>query len=158
VEDKKLTAVLPYEQHRWRYQLNYSPYKTGTFQTQADYNVYKSNGENQQAWSITQSFSYAPDKSKFQIDGALAYFHTGSWDTRISIYEKNILYAFSFPVYYGEGLRYYTVVKWKIAKPLTLYLKCASTHYLDRDVISSGLEEIQGKEKTDIYFLIKYNF
>jgi hypothetical protein len=29
---------------------------------------------------------------------------------------------------------------------------------LDRDIISSGLEEIQGKEKTDVYFLIKYNF
>ncbi|MDR0863602.1 MAG: helix-hairpin-helix domain-containing protein [Candidatus Symbiothrix sp.] len=158
IEDKKITSVLPYEQYRWQYQLNYALNKILSFKTQADYNVYKSDWKEQPAWSITQSASYAPDKSKFQLDGALAYFHTGDWDTRINIYEKNILYAFSFPTYYGEGLRYYVVAKWKIAKPLTLYLKCASTHYLDREIISSGLEEIQGKEKTDIYFLIKYNF
>jgi hypothetical protein len=157
-EDKKLTVVVPYEQHRWQYQLNYAPNKILTFKTQADFNMYKNLEESQQAWSLTQSFAYVPVKSKFQLDGALAYFHTGSWDTRISVYEKNILYAFSFPVYYGEGLRYYAVAKWQVTKPLTLYLKCASTHYLDRDVISSGLEEIQGKEKTDVYFLIKYNF
>jgi hypothetical protein len=50
------------------------------------------------------------------------------------------------------------VLKWKLAKPLTLYLKCGSTHYYDRTTISSGLEAIEGCEKTDVYCLIKYSF
>ena len=157
-ENEKVTAVLPYEQHRWRYQLNYSLNKKFSFQTQMDYNVYRNDWESSKGKSITQSFSYAPTPAKVQIDGGFAYFQTDNWDTRISIYEKNILYAFSFPTYYGNGLRYYTVIKWKIIKPLTFYFKIASSHYFDRDVIGSGLEEIQGKEKTDVYCLLKYTF
>jgi hypothetical protein len=155
---EKYKDCLPYEQHRWRYQVNYTLNNVLKFHTQADYTIYKDAGTNQQAWSGAQSVSYIPNSSKFQLDGGLAYFHTGDWDTRISVYEKNILYAFSFPTYYGHGLRYYAVMKWKIAKPLTVYLKSGSTHYFDRTVISSGWEAIQGNEKTDIYCLVKYNF
>jgi hypothetical protein len=157
-EEKKVTEILPYKQERWRYQIQYVPSNVLTFKTQADYNVYRILEEKEQAWSLTQSFSYLPAKSKWQIDGGLAYFHTGNWDTRISIYEKNVPYTFGYSTYYGKGIRYYLLLKWKIAKYLSLYLKCGSTRYSDRDVIGSGLEEIQGKEKTDIYCLIRYNF
>ena len=126
--------------------------------TQADYNVYTSTTQSTKGWSITQSFSFAKAQSKFQWDGALAYFHAGNWNNRISIYEKNILYAFTFPSYYGEGLRFYSVIKWKIIPKLTLYCKWASTRYFDRETIGSGLEAIQGKDKTDIYGLIRYQF
>jgi hypothetical protein len=152
------TFVLPYVQQRWRYQLDYQNGSGFGMKTQADYNLYTSNPESQAGWALTQNFSFAPDKSKFQLDGALAYFHASDWNSRINIYEKNILYAFSFPNYYGEGVRVYSVVKWKITTKLTFYLKLASTHYFDREVIGSGLEEIQGKDKTDIYALCKYNF
>jgi hypothetical protein len=158
IENNPVLNVLPYNRHSWRYQLNYTFNNEIVFKTQADYITYQNNLKNQQAWSITQSFSYAFDKSKFQLTGALAYFHTDDWDTRINVYETNILYTFNFPTYYGKGLRYYAVIKWKIISPLTFYLKCASTHYFDKDVISSGLEEIEGREKTDIYCLIRYNF
>jgi hypothetical protein len=157
-ENGKETFVLPYEQHRWRYHVNYQNENGFGLKTQADYNIYKNSSDRQSGWSLTQNFSFARNKSKFQIDGALAYFHASDWNSRINIYEKNILYAFSFPNYYGEGVRAYSVIKWKISKPLTIYLKLATTHYFDREVISSGLEEIQGKDKTDMNVLIKYNF
>jgi hypothetical protein len=152
------TFVSPYKQHRWRYQLDFQNENGLGAKTQADYNLYVLDLSRQVGWSLTQHFSFARDKSKFQLDGALAYFHASNWNSRITIYEKNILYAFSFPNYYGEGVRVYSVIKWKIAKPLTLYLKLATTHYFDKEVISSGPEEISGKDKTDIYALIKYNF
>ncbi len=104
-------------------------------------------------WSITQSLSYI--RNKLQLDGSVAYFDSKDWNTRISIYEKNILYAYSFPVYYGQGLKYYTVLKWNILPSFTIYLKLASVHYFDRNVISSGQEEIEGKTKTDLYLLLK---
>jgi hypothetical protein len=157
-ENGNETFVLPYEQHRWRYQTAYALHARWETKTQADYNLYNDYSQRQKGWSLTQSISYSSAKSNFQIDGSLGYFHTSDWNTRISIYEKNILYAFSFPNYYGEGIRFYSVVKWKIAKSATLYLKIAHTKYFDRTVISSDLEEIQGKNKTDLYCLIKYSF
>ncbi|MDR0833213.1 MAG: helix-hairpin-helix domain-containing protein [Candidatus Symbiothrix sp.] len=154
---EKVKDSSPYTQQNVRYQLNFNPNDRWHSKTQADLVFYGFEATHTNAHSITQSGSYI-GSANFQIDGALGYFKTGDWNTRISIYEKNILYAFSFPTYYGEGLRYYMVAKWKIFPKLTVYLKCASTHYFDRSVISSGLEEIQGNEKTDFSAQIKYAF
>lgn len=157
-EDARNTDVLPYQQQRWRYQLNYQNDKEWSLKTQADYNLFSSVSHSTAGWSLTQTVSLAKAQSRFQWDGAVAYFHAGDWNNRISIYEKNILYAFSFPSYYGEGFRLYSVIKWKMRPSLTVYCKLASTLYLDREMIGSGLETIQGKDKTDIYGLIRYNF
>jgi len=157
-EDARKTEVIPYEQERWRYQLDYRNEKGFGLKTQADYNIYTSASQPTTGWSITQTVSIAKPQSNFQFDGALAYFHAGNWNNRISIYEKDILYSFSFPNYYGEGIRFYSVVKWKVAPALTVYCKLASTRYFDRETIGSGLEAIQGKNKTDIYGLIRYSF
>ena len=157
-EDARETEVIPYKQNRWRFLLDYRNEKGFGLKTQADYNVYTSASPATAGWSLTQTISLAKTQSKFQWDGALAYFHAGDWNNRIPIYEKNILYAFAFPSYYGEGLRFYSVIKWKMSPSLTIYCKLASTRYFDRETIGSGLEAIQGKDKTDIFGLIRYNF
>jgi len=157
-DDARRTEVIPYKQNRWKYQFSYRNDKGLGLRTQADYNIYTSASNSTTGWSLTQTVSFAKQPSKFSFDGALVYFHAGDWNNRISTYEKNILYAFSFPTYYGEGLRFYSVIKWKITPALTVYCKFASTRYFDRNTISSGLEAIQGKDKTDIYGLIKYSF
>jgi len=158
LEDARRTEVIPYEQNRWRYQLSYRNEKGLGLKTQADYNTYKSASDRTTGWSLTQTVSFEKQPEKFSFDGAMAYFRAGNWNNRISVYEKNILYAFSFPTYYGEGLRIYSVIKWKVTSALTIYCKLATTHYFDRDVISSELEAIQGKDKTDIYGLVRYQF
>ena len=155
---EKQANNFPYEQHRGRYQCHYSLNKSLKANMELDYTQYNNQAKNAQGWAWMQSFSYGPTSDRFQLDVGVMYFQTDNWDTRISVYERNILYAFSYPVYYGQGLRYYAVMKWKIAKPLTLYLKCGSTHYFDRESIGSGLEAIDGREKTDIFCLLKYNF
>ena len=157
-EDARETHVIPYEQGRWRYQFDYRSEKGFALKTQADYNVYTSVSQSTTGWSVTQTVSVAKQPSNIQFDGALAYFHAGNWNNRISIYEKDILYTYSFPTYYGEGLRVYSVIKWKIAPALTVYCKLASTRYFDRETIGSGLEAIHGKYKTDIYGLVRYSF
>ena len=151
------TFVLPYQQQRWQFRFDYSC-KNLELKTQADYNLYTDDSQSQPGWALTQTFGFSPDKSTFRIDGSLGYFHTNDWNSHVSVYEKNILYAFYYPSFSGEGLRFYTVMKWKIAPSLTLYLKLANTRYFDRDKIGSDLEEIQGRNKTDAYCLIKYTF
>jgi hypothetical protein len=158
LEDARKTEVIPCEQSQWRYQFSYRNEKGFGLKTQVDYNVYASASQSTAGWSLTQTVSLAKQPDKFSFDGALAYFHAGDWNDRISIYEKNILYAFSFPVYYGEGLRFYSVIKWKVMPALTIYCKLANTRYFDRNTISSGPEAIDGKDKTDIYGLIRYQF
>ncbi|MCC8145419.1 MAG: helix-hairpin-helix domain-containing protein, partial [Bacteroidales bacterium] len=121
-------------------------------------NYYTTKEKSSYGWCINQACSFKNNQSSLQVDGNLAYFNTGDWNTRINFYEKNVLYANFFSNYYGKGWRYSLVLKWQIVKPLTFYFKWGSTHYSDRESIGSGTEEIQGKIKTDIYGSIKYKF
>ena len=158
-DDGRSTSVLAYRQHRFRQQFHYSAGEKFSAKLQADYTLYE--GTNDQigsAWSFSQNFSFIPDKEQVQWDSGIAYFRTGDWNTRITVYEKSILYAFSFPSYYGEGLRFYSVLKWKATKDLTWYMKFGHTHYFDRIKVGSGLDEIEGSAKSDVSVLLKVRF
>jgi hypothetical protein len=157
-ENEPETMIIPYNQQHVRYQLSYKPHPAFSLKTQADYKRYESAGSRPEGWGITQNASFAPENNRFQVDAGFAYFHSADWNTRVNVYEKNVLYAPASSLYYGEGLRYYGLVKWKISGHFTFYLKAASTHYFDSDVISSGLEEISGDEKSDIYLLVRCKF
>lgn len=158
LEDGRNTFVLPYRQHRFRQQFQYSNENKFNARSQADYTIYEDANGIRTGWSLSQIVSIIPIKDRIQWDLGLIYFHTADWNTRISGYEKNILYAFSFPNYYGEGFRCYSVFKWKIVKSLTLYLKISNSHYFNRIFIGSGLEEIEGYNKSDVFALMKFTF
>ena len=155
----KVTSILPYNLHRWRYQLNHQLPQGFSFRTQLDYNLYLNTDKRQTTgWAISQLAGYKPANANLQLDLSVAYFNAVDWDNRVSSYERNVLYAFNMPVLYGEGWRYYFVLKWNIYTALIVYIKAATTHYFNVNKISSGLEEISGREKTDINCLIKFKF
>jgi len=153
--DGNETFILPYEQHRWRFRTLFRPAQTIEASTQMDCNIYRFQDQQQAGWSLTETLTWTPDASPMRISGCIGYFHTDDWNTRVSLYEKNVLYAFSFPTYYGQGLRLYSVVRWKISKRLTAYFKIGNTRYFDRDTVGSDLEAIDGSDKTDVSLLLK---
>ncbi|MDL2223881.1 helix-hairpin-helix domain-containing protein [Bacteroidales bacterium OttesenSCG-928-M06] len=157
-EIQQKTIITPYTQHKIRYQLNYIFSKNFKIKSQIHYNTYNNKKTATQAWSISQSCSFITAKSKMQIDGSIAYFKANNWDTRISMYEKNILYASGFHTYYGNGFRFYLVAKWQISKPLTAYIKWGNSYYPNSNEIGSELERIRGKIKSDLQTAIKYTF
>ena len=149
-------VVLPYEQQSLRYQLNIQTHSGLYLKTQLNGNLYQSeHEETSKGYLLAQNVGYAHEKLPIQGDLFLAYFNTDNSSSRISIYEKSILYAFSAPSFSGEGTRSGVTIKWSIVPSLILYLKLAWTHYLDRETISSGLEAIDGCNKVDFYGLIK---
>ena len=155
----KITSILPYEQEKIRYQLNYNNSTGFKSRLQLDYILYtETNNQESKGWMITQSAGYQHSRFPFQLDGGIAYFKTNDWNSRVYTYEKNILYAFSFPAFYGEGFRAYSVLKVNIAKNITVYTKIAWTHYLDRNEMGSDLEKINGNNKTDGNLLLKIKF
>ena len=154
---EKQHGISQYEQHRWRLQWKIDFSKRLSSQSQADYSFYSNTSKKSHGWSLNQSLVYEP-KNNLQFSGNAGYFHTDDWDTRITVYEKNVLYAFGFPTYYGQGLRYAFLVKWQIINRLTFYFKCGSSHYFDRETIGSGWEKIDGNEKTDVYLVLKWRF
>ena len=93
-----------------------------------------------------------------QIVCYLALFHSDYFNSRVSSYEKNILYAFNMPSFYGDGMRSALTFRLDIWKRLSLSAKLAHTHYWDRDLIGTDTEEISGSDKTDLYALLRWKF
>jgi len=142
----------------WRYLLNYQYNTSISLQFQAHYNAYQNKQNRNQGWSLVSSLFYNPPSSAFRLDVSMSYFDAPEWATRISIYERNVLHAFSFPTFYGKGLRAYLNLRWNLTPSLSLYAKFSNTCYQDRNKIGTGLNEIQGNNKTDLDFSVRYRF
>ena len=152
-------VTLPYIQQKWKYQLNYSPISELMLKTMVDYvrNGHQ-NKEVSQGILLGQSIGYQFRKIPLQLDTGGAWFSTDDYASRISMYEKGLLYSFSIPSFYGKGERFTFNARYEWGKHIILQAKYALTHYRDREVISSGLEEIKGSMKSDLYMQVRLKF
>jgi hypothetical protein len=72
-----------------------------------------------------------------------------TYNARIYAYENDLLYNFSIPAYSGKGSRSYILIKYRIAKLLDLRFRYSQFLYYDREIIGSGLDEINGNLKSE---------
>ncbi|UZD24020.1 helix-hairpin-helix domain-containing protein [Algoriphagus halophytocola] len=93
---------------------------------------------------------------KSRITGRIALFDTDDYDSRLYAYENNVLWTFSIPPYFGQGMRYYVVAQHQLTPQLTAYFRFAKTNYTDRESISSGLQTIEGSAQTETTFMLRY--
>ena len=79
---------------------------------------------------------------------------------RIYGYERGLLYAYNYRMYYGRGIRSYLLFQYtyKKAPRLTATAKIGSTYYFDRNTISSGANAIDACHQEDIYLQMRYTF
>src|SRR5690606_26751304 len=112
--------------------------------------------------NFTRGFVLAQDVNfsiwRLKISSRVALFDTEDYDNRQYVYERDVLYSFSIPAYYGRGIRNYIMVQYTASKSLSFWARYARTQYKDKDTIGSGLEEIHGNQKTDVKFQIRYRF
>ena len=142
-----------------KYQLNYS-FGNFSFRNVIDFNLAKRyNLEWKYGLTVYQDISYEFKKLPLKIDLRYQFFDALDYENRVYAYERDILYAFAIPMFYGKGNRYYVNLKYEINSKLSLWFKIAQTVYADdRESISSANEEILGNRKTDLRTLIRWNF
>lgn len=87
-----------------------------------------------------------------------SYFHTDDYDSRIYIYEKELLYSFYTPSFQGEGIRLAIYFRYDMNKHWTAIAKLGQTTYFDRDEIGSGNDLIRGNKKTDVQMQLRLKF
>jgi hypothetical protein len=121
---------------------------------------YAKNGSQEATYGFiaSQDISYSFAKIPLSIDLRYEVFDAPDYDNRFYTYEKDILYAFSIPMFYGRGSRYYLNLRYELNKNLAFWFKIGQTSYLDKSAIGSGLEEIEGNTKTDVRFLLRWKF
>ncbi|HWI92161.1 MAG TPA: helix-hairpin-helix domain-containing protein [Flavisolibacter sp.] len=94
---------------------------------------------------------------KFSANLRLQYFETNSYNSRIYVYESDVLYSFSIPAFYDKGFRYYFNLHYTIKK-MQCWLRFAQTIYADKTIIGSGLDEIKNNTHSDIRLQLLYSF
>ncbi|MDR1221895.1 MAG: helix-hairpin-helix domain-containing protein [Tannerella sp.] len=162
--EKNLTGlhevlIKPVDQHRIRLQITHKPSDAMTLRTTAEGNVYDDNASSREhGWVISQNAGWKKDESPFQIDLYAACFNTTDYNSRIYSNEKNMLYSFSIPSFYGEGIRLSAVLRYYFTPQFYISAKAAWVHYYDRNTIGTDTEEIEGRDKTDLYVQLRWKF
>lgn len=152
-------SVLPQPKWQARYYLKYG-FGNFQFKNQLDANGYSDNTQpSTYGYSALQDIAYRFSNIPLNINTRLQIFDAQNYNNRIYVYESDVLYAFSVPMNYGMGTRYYFNLKYQPNRHIALWLKIAQTAYADsRKNISTNNEEIEGNRKTDIRILLRLKF
>lgn len=142
---------------RQNFLVNYdvSPSRFLKFQSRVQYNVFSyQNGSSSKGYAIMQDVEGTI--GKIQLKGRLAYYQTDDYDSRIYTYENDVLYAVSFPAYYGKGFRAYLVSRYAVSRRIDVWLRAARTNRLDGITIGSANDELPTTYKTDVRLQLRY--
>ncbi|MDD4514773.1 helix-hairpin-helix domain-containing protein [Massilibacteroides sp.] len=146
------------DQHRLRFQFIHSLH-AWNFRTSLDGVVYKKETSKlSKGWMLGQSISFQPQKGKIKADFYTAYFDTESSSVTISSFERTPLYVYYRPSFYGQGIRFAGTLRYDLSRQLMVTVKLSTSHYFDRDKIGTDLEEIEGSNKTDLNFILRWKF
>lgn len=102
---------------------------------------------------VAQDINYS--HQKISLSTRFALFDTDDYDNRQFIYERDLLYVYSVPAFYNQGVRYYFLARYNLSKNISVWVKFAQTKYYGTDNIGSGLEEINGDTKSDVNFQVR---
>ena len=125
-----------------------------SLQTQADAVSIRTDGKWQQGIMLSQHATWR--WRWLQADAHVGWFKTDSYDARLYQYERSLQYDFSFPPYYGHGLRHSLMLQASIGGRFVAVAKYGTTNYFDRSIIGSGLQQINHSSMTDILLQLRY--
>ncbi|HMM11314.1 MAG TPA: helix-hairpin-helix domain-containing protein [Bacteroidales bacterium] len=107
---------------------------------------------------IYQDVIYRPSKKPYELTFRYMLFDAPDYDSRLYVYENDVLYAFSIPMFYDRGTRTYLMLRVRAGRDLDFWARIGQTWYADRNVIGSGLETINGNRRTDLKLQLRYKF
>lgn len=133
--EQRMRSTVTYSNNRWN------------LQTQADVALCQFT-HNSFGVMLTENAGYSCQR--FRVNVTAGYFHTDDYNSRLYTYERSVLYNFSFPSFYGHGMRLALNTRADFTSRLMLIGKLGMTKYFDRKVIGSGLQRINGSSMTDL--------
>ena len=88
----------------------------------------------------------------------LQYFETDSYNSRIYAYENDVLYSYAIPAFSDKGMRFYATFNYDATKNLSIWLRWASTIYTNKNIIGTGLDQINSSRKQELKIQVRFIF
>lgn len=151
--------IKEHRRHKLRLIWSNTPLPNLKLKTELDWirNQYPMGREHYTGLLLYQDIGITFNKPDIALHTRVAYFDTDRYDERLYAYENDVYYAFSIGSYYYKGVRGYFVVRYKY-KWLSIWLRLAHTYYIDRQIISSGLTQIDKPHKTEVKVQVMCNW
>jgi hypothetical protein len=127
-----------------------------SFKSRVTASSFQFGGKKTRGFAISQDINM--DKEKWRISSRFVLFDTDDFDNRQFIYERNVLWLFSIPALNGQGLRYYFLAQYKLGPKLSFWARFGRTIYTDREIIGSGLQQIDRNRISETVFQLRYQF
>lgn len=158
-ESPTFDYIVPNVRSSARYQIQYKITPNLTLRSRAEWSWYDGGVlPKEGGYAIMQDIIYKPLSQPVSFNARFALFDTPSYNSRIYAFENDVLYQFSIPAYYNQGMRFYLVTRIKAMRHLDIWLRYAQTHYTNIDEIGSGNDLIVGKNKSEIKAMFRYIF
>lgn len=152
--------VAPRVQYNYRYNLSVQLSSEVKLKSRIEYTkVSQINKSDEDGAAFSQDIIYKKFGFPFTFTLRYALFDTKSYDSRVYIYENDVLYGYSVPALYYKGQRAYLMVNWDITRNFEIWVRLASTIYDNVNVQSVGsLNEIDSNHKTELKVQARLKF
>ena len=98
------------------------------------------------------------DYRRLSLSGRVALFGTDDYDSRQYVYERDVLYAFSFPAYFNRGVRHYLLAQYSLNRHLDVWVRWARTDLTNQNTVGSDLDQINAPHKTEVKAQVRWRF
>jgi hypothetical protein len=150
---------VPYTRQSLRFHLNTQPLPGIALRNRIELVHYEEQGKPASVgYLIYQDVIYRPAGKPFELTFRYMLFDAADYDSRLYVYENDVLYAFSIPMFYDRGTRTYLMLRYRAGRSLDFWARIGQTWYADRNIIGSGLETIEGNRRTDFKLQLRYKF
>lgn len=107
---------------------------------------------------LYEDVDYLFSRPRLMLKARMELFDARRWGNRLFLYEANIAESSYSPALYGQGFRWYFIVKYTSTFRLTVQARVAQTVYADRATVGSGRDRTAGPRRTEFNILLSYKF
>lgn len=157
-EDLVIAYPVAFRQQNFRVHGAYQVHPNVQMKTRAEWTTWEKQDLKQKGVLVYQDVIFKKLGSPITFTLRYALFDTDDWNTKLYAYESDVLYAFSIPPYYGKGSRFYAMIKWDVTRKIDLWIRYGTWIYTDRNVISSGNNQIVGYKRSDVHIQMRLRF
>lgn len=139
--------------------LDYKPYNSSiTYQLSFTINSHRPfQGSIETGRLLNIQFSYSTPNKKLDVNWGSTIFSIPGSNSRIYLYESDILFNTTIPSFVGQGFRLFTNFSYTLNNGCQLFLKFSNFH-IKNSFIGSGADQILGNNKSEIKAQILSNF
>ncbi|HLG31612.1 MAG TPA: helix-hairpin-helix domain-containing protein [Ignavibacteriaceae bacterium] len=141
-----------------RFELIYNVSKMLRLKGRFEYNNVDVNelNETENGYLVFQDIRFTPTPD-FNLYGRIMFFSTDSFESAVYEYENNLTGVLTNIALFGEGIRWYLLMRYKAMKFITISFKYSETYKPGEQTISSGSNEIRNNVENIISLQIDIN-